>query len=84
MNPTKTKAWAQITRTHANDDAICLSIFDEHNVLLRVQMTLEQFADAITTGRKVEAEVVRWKLPQQRDALLELDDAISALEEAWK
>lgn len=66
MNPMKTKAWAQITRTQADDDAICLSIFDERNVLLRVQMTLEQFADAITTGRKVEAEVVRWKLRRVR------------------
>lgn len=41
-------------------DQVCLTIIQEPNVHIRVALLLAEFADTITTGRKIEAKVKRW------------------------
>jgi hypothetical protein len=63
-------ALVQISKAHAEDDEICVSIVQEPGVHIRVSLTPQNFADTLCTGRKVEARVVRWRIapnvPDQR------------------
>ena len=52
----------QISKAHAEYDEICLSIVQEPSVHIRVSLTPYNFADALCTGRKIEARVVRWRV----------------------
>lgn len=55
-------ALVQISKAHAEDDEICLSILQEPGLHIRVSLTPQNFSDTLCTGRKVEARVVRWRI----------------------
>lgn len=57
------KPMVQITRAQADSDNICITIQGDDGTHLRVEIPLKDFADAITSGRKIECVAVRWRLP---------------------
>lgn len=59
---TKDGVLVQITKAHADDDEICLSIVQDPGVHIRVSLTPENFVETLCNGRKVEARVVRWRI----------------------
>ncbi len=53
----------QISKTHADNDEICVTITREpEGTHIRLSVTPQQFADTLLTGRKVEANIIRWRL----------------------
>lgn len=57
------KVFVQITRAQSDRDRICITLLngDDRPVHfhLRAEMTLDQFADLVTSGQKIECELIR-------------------------
>jgi hypothetical protein len=56
----------QISKAHAEEDEICLTIIQEPDVHIRVSLTPQNFTDTLLSGRKVEAKVVRWRISKEK------------------
>lgn len=56
------KSLVQISKARADGDEICITIIREPDVHIRVALSPENFTDTLLTSRKVDANIVRWRL----------------------
>lgn len=64
--PSMSGTLVQISKTHAEEDEICLTIIQEPDIHIRVSLTPQNFTDTLLSGRKVEAKVVRWRISSNK------------------
>ena len=64
--PSMSGTLVQISKAHADEDEICLTIIQEPDIHIRVSLTPQNFADTLLSGRKVEARVVRWRISSNK------------------
>ncbi len=56
------ETFLQISRAQSDSDKICVSLIRDKEAYIRVEMTLDKFADAITSGSKITVDILRWRI----------------------